>query len=127
VVRSELIQKPSKEHPSLPLKTAEAIMYVMFGTMLTTLARGNRVELRGFGSFMPQTRSARMSRNPRTGEAISVAEKRSLISEPVGPYWSAWTVKAFETPFAKICIGLRKRLWAWPRASLQQDYNLHDV
>ncbi|MFZ3581872.1 HU family DNA-binding protein [Loktanella sp. DJP18] len=76
MVRSELIQKLREEHPSLPLKTAEAIVEVVFGTMLTTLARGNRVELRGFGSFTPRTRSARMSRNPRTGEAVPVAEKK---------------------------------------------------
>jgi len=76
VVRSELIQKLREEHPALPLKTAEAIVEVMFGAMLTTLARGNRVELRGFGSFMPRTRSARMSRNPRTGEVVPVAEKK---------------------------------------------------
>ena len=41
-----------------------------------TLTRGGRVELRGFGAFSVKQRNARVGRNPRTGEAVSVAAKR---------------------------------------------------
>ncbi len=76
MVRSELIQKLRQEYPELPLKTAEAVVDVMFKSMLTALERGNRVELRGFGSFVTRTRTARMGSNPRTGKAVHVAEKK---------------------------------------------------
>lgn len=76
MVRSELIQKLFEQHPELPLETAEAVVDVMFKTMLAALECGNRVELRGFGSFVTRARTARMASNPRTGEAVCVEEKR---------------------------------------------------
>ena len=47
----------------------------MFTEIIEALARGDRVELRGFGAFSVKRRDARVGRNPRTGEAVQVAEK----------------------------------------------------
>ena len=53
----------------------DRIVTVIFEEISAALAGGNRVELRGFGAYSVKRRGARMARNPRTGEAVHVAEK----------------------------------------------------
>jgi len=53
----------------------ERIVGTIFDEIIETMASGNRVELRGFGAFSVKKRDARMGRNPRTGESVSVDEK----------------------------------------------------
>ena len=51
-------------------------MNTVFEQIIEALARGDRVELRGFGAFSVKSRDARVGRNPRTGEAVEVEDKK---------------------------------------------------
>lgn len=75
VIKSELIQKIAATNPHLYQRDIERIVNVIFGEIVDALARGDRVELRGFGAFTVKHRQARQGRNPRTGTTVSVAEK----------------------------------------------------
>ncbi|AYN87301.1 integration host factor subunit beta [Commensalibacter melissae] len=75
MTKSELILEIASEHPNLMLKYIEEIVSTVFDEIETTLARGDRVELRGFGAFFVKNRKARTGRNPRTGETVTVEEK----------------------------------------------------
>jgi len=75
MIRSELIQKIAEENPELTPREAEKIVGTVFEEITAALARGNRVELRGFGAFSVKHRDGRIGRNPRTGEQVVVEEK----------------------------------------------------
>jgi integration host factor subunit beta len=75
MIRSELIQKIADENPQLYQRDVERIVNTFFEEITAALARGDRVELRGFGAFSVKRRDARVGRNPRTGEAVEVEEK----------------------------------------------------
>ncbi|MFV0493055.1 MAG: integration host factor subunit beta [Pseudorhodobacter sp.] len=75
MIRSELIQKIADENPHLTQRHVERIVNTVFEEIIEALARGNRVELRGFGAFSIKAREARTGRNPRTGEAVQVNSK----------------------------------------------------
>ncbi|MEC9103908.1 MAG: integration host factor subunit beta [Pseudomonadota bacterium] len=75
MIRSELIQKIADENPHLYQRDVEKIVNVTFDEIIEAMARGDRVELRGFGAFSVKKRDARTGRNPRTGEAVEVEEK----------------------------------------------------
>ncbi|CAM3141023.1 integration host factor subunit beta [Paracoccus aminovorans] len=75
MIRSELIQKISEENPHLFQRDVERIVNTVFEEIIDAMARGDRVELRGFGAFSVKKRDARQGRNPRTGESVSVDEK----------------------------------------------------
>jgi integration host factor subunit beta len=71
-----LIQKIAEENPHLYQRDVERIVSTLFDEIAAALTRGDRVELRGFGAFSVKSRDARVGRNPRTGEAVQVPEKR---------------------------------------------------
>ena len=75
MIRSELIQKIADENPHLYQRDVERIVNTIFDEISGALSRGDRVELRGFGSFSVRKRNARIGRNPRTGETVNVDEK----------------------------------------------------
>lgn len=75
MIRSELIQKLADENPHLYQRDVERIVNTFFEEIIESMARGERVELRGFGAFSVKSRDARVGRNPRTGETVEVAEK----------------------------------------------------
>ena len=75
MIRSELIQKIAEENPHLFQRDVERIVNTIFEEVITAMARGDRVELRGFGAFSVKRRDARIGRNPRTGESVEVEEK----------------------------------------------------
>ena len=75
MIRSELIQKIAEENPHLYQRDVEKIVNVIFDRIVESMAKGNRVELRGFGAFSVKRRDGRTGRNPRTGEAVEVEEK----------------------------------------------------
>ena len=75
MIRSELIQKIAEENPHLFQRDVERIVHTIFEEVITAMARGDRVELRGFGAFSVKRRDARIGRNPRTGESVEVEEK----------------------------------------------------
>ena len=57
-------------------RQSEAIVNILFRCITEALREGDKVELRGFGSFRARNRNARQGRNPRTGEAVEVPPKR---------------------------------------------------
>ena len=75
MIKSELVQKIADENPHLYQRDVERIVGTIFDEIIEAMANGNRVELRGFGAFSIKKRDARMGRNPRTGESVSVEEK----------------------------------------------------
>ena len=70
------LQKIADENPHLFQRDVERIVNTIFEEITDALANGDRVELRGFGAFSVKTRDARVGRNPRTGEAVSVDQKK---------------------------------------------------
>jgi integration host factor subunit beta len=75
VLKSELISKIAGANPHLFQRDVERIVNVVFDEIVEALARGQRVELRGFGAFTVKHRGARVGRNPRTGATVSVDQK----------------------------------------------------
>lgn len=75
MTKSELIGELSAANPHLSTRDIELIVGTIFSEITAALARGERVELRGFGAFTVKRRDARTGRNPRTGEAVPVDEK----------------------------------------------------
>ncbi len=75
MTKSELIAELAAANPHLLARDAERIVGTVFEEIITALANGDRVELRGFGAFTVKRRNARTGRNPRTGEAVAVEEK----------------------------------------------------
>jgi len=73
--KSELIQALA-ERQKLPLIKAEKIVNAIFEQMIDALKSGERIEIRGFGSFENRHYEAYVGRNPKTGEAIHVPPKR---------------------------------------------------
>jgi len=64
------------ETQKLPKGRAELLVHIIFDAMEASLKRGERIEIRGFGSFVVKHREARDGRNPRTGKRVAVAAKR---------------------------------------------------
>lgn len=75
MIKSELVQRIAAANPHLYHRDVERIVNVIFDEIVDALARGDRVELRGFGAFTVKHRAPRVGRNPRTGDTVSVAEK----------------------------------------------------
>jgi integration host factor subunit beta len=75
MTKSELIADLARDHPHLTQRDIETIVATVFNEITQALARGDRVELRGFGAFTVKRRDARTGRNPRTGAAVPVDEK----------------------------------------------------
>jgi integration host factor subunit beta len=75
VTRSDLIADLAADHPHLRRADVELIVATIFDQITGALARGERVELRGFGAFTVRQRNARIGRNPRTGKEVTVDEK----------------------------------------------------
>jgi integration host factor subunit beta len=75
MTKSELILKIAELNPHLYQRDVERIVSTIFEEITRALARGDRVELRGFGAFSVRRRDSRTGRNPRTGAAVDVAQK----------------------------------------------------
>jgi integration host factor subunit beta len=76
VTKRDLIEEVAQQYPRFSRREAEVMVNAVFDSMTEALAKGERIEIRGFGSFMVKQRSAREGRNPRTGAIVSVASKR---------------------------------------------------
>lgn len=96
MVRSELIAALAEHNPHLRPADVERLVDVIFNEISAALARGHRVELRGFGAFSVRMRPARTGRNPRTGMPVQVDAKaapffragkelRARVDEGKGP------------------------------------------
>jgi integration host factor subunit beta len=75
MTKSELVQRLAATNPHLYQRDIEVIVTAIFDEIAEALARGDRVELRGFGAFSVKRRDARLGRNPRTGDSVRVAAK----------------------------------------------------
>jgi integration host factor subunit beta len=74
--KSELVHRIAAQNAHLYLRDVENIVNSILNASTAALARGDRVELRGFGVFSVKDRPARMGRNPRTGGQVSVGKKK---------------------------------------------------
>ncbi|MCB1463987.1 MAG: integration host factor subunit beta [Nitratireductor sp.] len=75
MIKSELVQAIAERNPHLYQRDVENIVNAILGEITDALARGDRVELRGFGAFSVKNRPPRTGRNPRTGAKVEVEEK----------------------------------------------------
>ncbi|MBH97879.1 MAG: integration host factor subunit beta [Rhodospirillaceae bacterium] len=75
MTKSELIDAIASKQKHLPAKDVELAVKHILESMSESLANGDRIEIRGFGSFSLHYRPARMGRNPKTGEAVALAGK----------------------------------------------------
>jgi integration host factor subunit beta len=76
MTKSELISSLASSYPQLLAKDAELTVKTILDTLTAALAEGQRIEIRGFGSFGVNVRPPRVGRNPRSGEQVMVQEKR---------------------------------------------------
>jgi len=75
MTKSELISKLAERFPQLLAKDAELVVKIILDAMARSLSRGERIEIRGFGSFDLNYRPSRIGRNPKSGEKVHVPEK----------------------------------------------------
>jgi integration host factor subunit beta len=75
VTKSELIDVLAKQQNHLVLKDVESAVKCILEQMNQALAAGERIEIRGFGSFSLRVRPPRIGRNPKTGESVALAKK----------------------------------------------------
>ncbi|OIN92101.1 MAG: integration host factor subunit beta [Comamonadaceae bacterium CG1_02_60_18] len=76
MTRSDLVEKIAERFGQLTLRDAEFAVKSIMDAMNEALARGHRIEIRGFGSFSVNHRLPRLGRNPRSGESVEIPEKR---------------------------------------------------
>lgn len=77
MTKSELVEKVMETNSLLNRKDAELAVNIVFDSMADALKGGDRVEIRGFGSFTVREREAREARNPKSGEVVRIAAKRT--------------------------------------------------
>lgn len=82
MTKSEMIEKIAQEYPSLSKKDIEIIVNGVFSSIKETLKNGGKVEIRGFGSFKVREKSAKIGRNPKTGEKVNVPPKKVPYFKP---------------------------------------------
>ena len=75
MTKSELIERITSRHPQLSSKDIELAVKTILDAMSQALSQGDRIEIRGFGSFSLHFRSPRLGRNPKTGESVQLRGK----------------------------------------------------
>ena len=78
IVKSSLLKKISKKYPNFYKKDLEKFFNIILDEIKYSLNKGERVELRGFGTWSTHTQKARVSRNPKTGEKVDTPEKKTI-------------------------------------------------
>ena len=76
MTRSDRVTRLAERFSQLPQRDTEFAVKTILDAMSVALARGHRIEIRGFGSFSINRRPPRMGRNPRSGESVHIPEKR---------------------------------------------------
>tara|TARA_B100001248_G_scaffold136410_1_gene102367 strand:- start:156 stop:434 length:279 start_codon:yes stop_codon:yes gene_type:complete len=76
MTKSELILKITNKNSFLYQKDVHKIIDTLFNSVAKALKDGDRVELRGFGTFTTKLRNARIGRNPKTGEPVAIPQKK---------------------------------------------------
>ena len=77
MTKSALIEEVAKRTPHISKKDTEVVVNTIFDSMIEALRTGDRIEIRGFGSFQVKIREARDGRNPKTGEPVHISAKRT--------------------------------------------------
>jgi integration host factor subunit beta len=101
MTKSGLIEAVADKTPHISKKDTEIVVNTIFDSMTQALKRGERIEIRGFGSFQVKIREAREGRNPKTGEPVHISAKR--------------------TPFFKVGKELKEMVDGVPLAMVQGD------
>ena len=81
MTKAELVEDVA-EAAELTKKDAERLVEIVFESIIETLNQGEKIELRGFGSFRVRDRGARRGRNPNTGDPVSIPAKRVPYFKP---------------------------------------------
>ncbi len=81
MTKADLVEKVANE-AEMTKKDAEQLVEIIFDSIVSTLNNGEKIELRGFGSFRVRHRNARKGRNPKTGVAVSIPAKRVAYFKP---------------------------------------------
>ncbi|GAB6070306.1 integration host factor subunit beta [Thiomicrorhabdus hydrogeniphila] len=76
MTKSELIEIIARKQTQFAQKDVEIAVNQIVDSMIDTLSQGERIEIRGFGSFSLHHRKARVGRNPKTGETVKLDDKR---------------------------------------------------
>jgi integration host factor subunit beta len=76
MIKSDLLLRIYAQHPHLSQRAVAKIVDAIFGEIEAAMARGDRVELRGFGAFSTRLHSAYPGRNPKTGASVAVPDRR---------------------------------------------------
>jgi len=82
MVKSQLIANLVAEHPHLPASDVAAMVERVFELMAGSLAQGERVEVRGFGTFRLGSRAARRMVDPRSGQVRALPTRRTVLFKP---------------------------------------------
>ena len=77
MTKSDLIERVAIKVPHISKKDTETVVNTIFDCMTEALRKGDRIEIRGFGSFQVKVREAREGRNPKTGEEVKIPAKRT--------------------------------------------------
>jgi len=77
MTKSGLIEAVADKTPHISKKDTEIVVNTIFESMAEALRHGQRIEIRGFGSFQVKIREAREGRNPKTGEPVHISAKRT--------------------------------------------------
>ena len=78
IVKSKLLNELANNYPNFLKKDLKKFTEIILKEIKTSLKRGERVELRGFGVFSTNIQKARISRNPKTGEKVNTPEKKTI-------------------------------------------------
>ncbi|MCU0238961.1 MAG: integration host factor subunit beta [Pyrinomonadaceae bacterium] len=81
MTKADLVENVAKE-AEMTKKDAEQLVEIVFDSIIGALSKGDKIELRGFGSFRTRQRNSRKGRNPKTGAAVDIAAKRVAYFKP---------------------------------------------
>ncbi len=81
MTKADLVERVAKE-ADMTKKDAEQLVEIIFDSIVASLNKGEKIELRGFGSFRVRQRNARKGRNPKTGDSVDIPAKRVAYFKP---------------------------------------------
>jgi integration host factor subunit beta len=81
MTKADLVERVAKE-ADMTKKDAEQLVEIIFDSIIASLNKGEKIELRGFGSFRVRQRNARKGRNPKTGDSVNIPAKRVAYFKP---------------------------------------------
>jgi integration host factor subunit beta len=81
MTKADLVERVARE-ADMTKKDAEQLVEIIFDSITDTLNKGEKIELRGFGSFRVRERNSRKGRNPKTGDSVAIPAKRVAYFKP---------------------------------------------